>query len=99
MWLKEFPKVIFGNSFETFVFLELMKSGKKINFWRTTNKQEIDFIIKNKETYAIEVKSNFQNTDNRSLRFFSEMYKCKTATIGLKGEKRGKYIWELLKEI
>src|SRR3990167_9413213 len=47
LWLKEFPKVIFGSSFETFVFLELMKSGKKINFWRTTNKQEVDFIISN----------------------------------------------------
>ena len=99
LWLKEFPKVIFGSSFETFVFLELMKSGKKINFWRTTNKQEIDFIVKNKEIHAIEVKSNFQNTDNRSLKFFSEIYKCKTVTIGLKGEKRGEYIWELLKEI
>ena len=32
LWLKEFPKVILGNSFETFVFLELMKSNKKINF-------------------------------------------------------------------
>ena len=99
LWLKEFPKVILGNSFETFVFLELMKSGKKINFWRTTNKQEIDFIVKNKETYAIEVKFNFQNLDNRSLRFFSEIYKCKTVTVGLKGEKKGKYVWELIKEI
>jgi len=99
LWLKEFPKVIFGNSFETFVFLELMKAGKKINFWRTTNKQEIDFIVKDKEMYAIEVKLNFQNADNRNLRFFSEIYKCKTATVGLKGEKRGKYIWELIGEI
>src|SRR3989344_1566198 len=99
LWLKEFPKVILGNSFETFVFLELMKSGKKINFWRTTNKQEIDFIVKNKDLYAIEVKYNFQNLDNSSLRFFSQEYKCKTITIGLKGERKGKYIWEFLKEI
>jgi len=99
LWLKEFPKVILGNSFETFVFLELMKAGKKINFWRTTNKQEIDFIVKNKEIYAIEVKLNFQNMDNSNLRFFSESYKCKTATVGLRGEKKGKYIWELIKEI
>ena len=99
LWLKEFPKVILGNSFETFVFLELMKSGKKINFWRTTNKQEIDFIVKNKEIYAIEVKLNFQNMDNSNLRFFSGNYKCKTATVGLKGERKGKYIWELIKEI
>jgi len=91
--------VIFGNSFETFVFIELMKSGKRINFWRTKNKQEIDFIVENKGTYAIEVKLNFQNADNKSLRFFSGMYRCKTITVGLKGEKRGKYIWELLKEL
>ncbi len=99
LWLKEFPKVVLGNSFETFVFLELIKTSKKINFWRTTNKQEIDFIVQNKELYAIEVKLNFQNVDNRSLKFFSENYKSRTVTIGLKGEKRGKYIWELIKEI
>jgi len=99
LWLKEFPKVILGNSFETFVFSELIKLNKKINFWRTTNKQEIDFILKNKEIYAIEVKYNFQNLDNRNLKFFSEKYKCKTVTVGLKGEKKGKYIWELIKEI
>ena len=99
LWLKEFPKVILGNTFETFVFLELMKAGKKINFWRTTNKQEVDFIIKDKELYAIKVKYNFQNLDNRSLKSFSESYKCKTVTIGLKGEKNGKYAWELVKEI
>jgi len=97
LWLKEFPKVIHGNSFETFIFLELFKSKNKINFWRTTNKQEIDFIIKNKDIYAIEAKYNFQNIDNRTLRFFSENYKCKTITVGLKGERKGKYIWELLK--
>ncbi len=99
LWLKEFPKVILGNSFETFVFLELMKSGRRINFWRTTNKQEIDFIIKNKDMYAIEVKSNFQNSNNKSLKFFSDIYNCKTIIVGLKGEKKGKYIWELIKEI
>ena len=99
LWLKEFPKVVFGNVFETFVFLELMKLNQKINFWRTTNKQEVDFIIKNKELYAVEVKYNFQNLDNSSLRFFSKEYACKTVTIGLKGEKRGKYIWEFFKEI
>lgn len=99
LWLKEFPKVVLGNVFETFVFLELMKLNKKINFWRTTNKQEVDFIINNKELYAVEVKYNFQNADTRSLDFFSKEYKCKAVTVGLKGEKKGKYIWEFLKEI
>jgi len=99
LWLKEFPKVILGNVFETFVFLELLKAGEKINFWRTTNKQEVDFIIKNKWLYACEVKYNFQKYDNKHLRFFADKYKCKTAIVGLKGKKTGKYIWELLKEL
>ncbi len=99
LWLKEFPKVILGNAFETFVFLELMKAHKTINFWRTTNRQEIDFIVNDRELYAIEVKYNFQNADTRSLRFFSEHYKCKTATVGLKGGKKGRYIWEFIKEV
>jgi predicted AAA+ superfamily ATPase len=77
--------------------LELIKTNKKINFWRTTNKQEIDFIIQDKKLYAIEVKLNFQNVDNKSLKFFSVNYKSKIETIGLKGEKKGKYIWEFVK--
>ncbi len=98
LWLKDFPKTIMGNSFETFVFLELMKSGKKINFWRTTNKQEVDFIISNKIIYAIEVKYNFKE-ETSALSFFKKEYKSKGYIIGLKGEKTGKYTWELLKEI
>jgi len=99
LWLKEFPKIIFGNAFETFVFLELMKTGKKINFWRTINKQEVDFILNNKEIYAIEVKLSFQNADTKNLNFFCEKYKCKKELIGLNGKKSGKYIWELIKEL
>jgi len=99
LWLKEFPKIIFGNAFETFVFLELMKTGKKINFWRTINKQEVDFILNNKEIYAIEVKLSFQNADTKNLNFFCEKYKCKKKLIGLNGKKSGKYIWELIKEL
>lgn len=99
LWLKEFPRIIFGNSFETFVFLELMRTGKKINFWRTINKQEVDFILNNEKLYAIEVKLNFQNIDMKNLNFFCEKYKCKKEVIGLKGKQSGKYIWELIKEL
>lgn len=99
LWLKEFPKIIFGNVFETFVFLELMKSEKKINFWRTTNKQEVDFVISNKELYGIEAKYNFKNANTGNLNFFARQYNCKTIIIGLKGKKSGKYIWELLREL
>jgi len=99
LWLKEFPKVIFGNVFETFVFLELMKTGRTINFWRTTNKQEIDFILPGKEVYAIEAKYNFQNSNKKNLKFFAEKYECNEMIVGLKGKKDGKYIWELLKDL
>ncbi len=99
LWLKEFPKPIMGNVFETFVFLELMKNKQNINFWRTTNKQEIDFIVKNKQIYAIEAKLNFQKTNMKTFNNFAEQYKSKNIIIGLEGKKKGKYIWELIKEL
>lgn len=99
LWLKEFPKVILGNAFETFVFLELMKAGKKIHFWRTSAQQEIDFIVENGKLYAIEAKINFEQTDTRYLKFFSASYTGETITVGLKGKtdkKSEKYVWEVL---
>ena len=99
LWLKEFPKIIFGNSFETFVFLELVKSGKSINFWRTKNKEEVDFIINEKKTYAIETKNKFEKQANTGLKPFSDKYNCEPIIVGLYGEKTGKFIWELLKKM
>lgn len=98
LWLKEFPKIIHGNVFETFVFLELTKAGKNIGFWRTTNKQEIDFILLGKELYAVEAKYNFSES-TKTLRTFGDEYKCKTFLVGMRGKKSGKYVWELLKEL
>ena len=61
--LKE--NLYFGNIFETFIFNELLKHSKynifpsEIFFYRTTNKKEIDFIIKYKNQFvAIEVKTS-----------------------------------------
>lgn len=99
LWLKEFPKTILGNVFETFVFLELIKQNKQIYFWRTTNKQEIDFVLSEKELHAIEAKYQFKEEDTNSLKFFREKYNAKTIIIGLKGIKKGKYIWELIEEL
>ncbi len=50
-----------GNLFENFYFTELLAhddySVQKINFWRTTNKTEVDFIIQKENNFeAIEVK-------------------------------------------
>ena len=52
-----------GGLFENLVFTEIIAndyySMKKINFWRTTNKTEIDFIVQQQgQTEAIEVKWN-----------------------------------------
>jgi predicted AAA+ superfamily ATPase len=99
LWLKEFPKVIHGNVFETFVFLELLKSGQKVNFWRTANKQEVDFIVSSQKLYALEAKYQFKEHDTASLKFFAAQYPCKHMIIGLQGEKSGMYIWELTKEL
>ncbi len=98
LWLKDFPKVIFGNSFETFVFLELLKSKKEVKFWRTTNKQEVDFIFQGKKLHSIEVKLNFNHAKLKSLNFFSHKYNSVKTVIGLYGKKQGKYIWEFIKD-
>ena len=55
-----------GNLFESFYYSELLASDhyglKKINFWRTTNKTEIDFIVQDSNSLdAIEVKWNKKN--------------------------------------
>jgi len=52
-----------GSLFENFVLTEVNAddyySMKKVNFWRTTNKTEIDFIVQHEgQTNAIEVKWN-----------------------------------------
>ncbi len=52
-----------GNLFESFYLTELLSRDfyemKKINFWRTNNKTEIDFIIQGDDTFdAVEVKWN-----------------------------------------
>ncbi len=99
LWLKEFPKELLGNMFETAVFAELIKSGFKVNFWRTTAKQEVDFVISAplKGIIAIESKINFSKAQINST--FAEEYKCKSFVVGLRGEKNGKYFWEMTKEL
>lgn len=57
----------FGNSLESFIYQELwayseLVSKLKLNFWRSTTKIEVDFIVNNK--IAIEVKSTSVPNDN-----------------------------------
>ena len=77
----------------------MLKLNKEIHFWRTTNKQEIDFIINDKEIYAIEAKYNFAKANYKTLNYFSDNYKCKKYIVGLEGERKGKYPWEMIKEL
>jgi hypothetical protein len=103
LWLKEFPKEILGEAFETSIFSELVKKygAEKVYFWRTTDKKEIDFIIKNLNIpLPIEAKLNFSRSDTSSMKYFSTEYGIKDyKTVALHGskEKAGTsiYPWEL----
>ncbi len=71
-----------GALMENFVFLRLRNSfpDKTINYWRTTAKAEVDFILRpNDELIPIEVKyQTFQKPKiSRSLRSFIKTYKPK----------------------
>ncbi len=67
-----------GSLFESFVFTEIDKldfhSIQKINYWRTTNQTEIDFIVQNDfGSFAIEVKWNKESLP-KSFTTFNKYY-------------------------
>ncbi len=73
---------LFGNAFEHFIYLEMLAHSSyneidyPINFWRTKNGQEVDFILGDGEV-AVEVKGSAM-VDKRLLRpmkSFMELYK------------------------
>lgn len=96
-----------GNIFETAVFSDLIKNYKKssIYFWRTSAKQEVDFIIaEGGKVIPIEVKFNANSAKLNNLKLFIGQYDCKDGyVIFLEGspsdaEKMIKFIypWELM---
>jgi hypothetical protein len=102
LWLKSLQKEIIGNVFETSVFSELVKRYKRENiyYWRTKDKKEIDFIIKDKnKIIPMEVKINFKNASLSAIRYFMENYKLNDyRVIGLDDRENKKgyvYPWEL----
>ncbi len=104
LWLKVISPQILGEIFEDAVFSELVKYfGKNsINFWRTKDKKEIDFILKKKnKIIPIEVKTNFASFSKRTINYFLKKYELKKYyCIGLKGEKKEKgfiFPWEIHK--
>ncbi len=103
LWLKEFPKEILGEIFETSIFSELIKRYglQAVYFWRNTDQREIDFILKDKNVLLpIEAKLNFARVDVSAMKYFSEEYNInKYKTVALYGSKGDKsdlvYPWEI----
>ncbi|MCX6718878.1 MAG: ATP-binding protein [Candidatus Taylorbacteria bacterium] len=65
-----------GALLENTVFQELIKSGKNVKYWRTKQKQEVDFIIegKNRTLSAIEVKMDHDSSEMNGLNLFAIKY-------------------------
>jgi len=64
-----FPQIL-GEIFETAIFSELVKhfGRNSINFWRTKDKKEIDFILKKgNKIIPIEAKVNFASFSKRPI--------------------------------
>lgn len=62
LWLKRLQTELLGPVFETSFFAELIKlyGTENVHYWRTTDKKEIDFVIKRPEgPLPIEVKQHF----------------------------------------
>jgi len=89
LWLKSLQKEIIGNVFETSIFSELVKKYGQDNiyYWRTKDKKEIDFIVKDKnKILPVEVKMNFHRTKLVALNYFIENYQLdKYFVVGLEG--------------
>ena len=105
LWLKTISPQILGEIFETAVFSELAKSfGKEsVNYWRTKDKKEIDFILKlQNKAIPIEAKVNFASFSARTINYFLEKYRLNQYhLVGLRGEKGEKkafiFPWEIAK--
>ena len=102
LWLKIISPEILGSIFETAIFSELVKNFSKesINFWRTKDKKEIDFILKiRNKIIPIETKVNFASFSERSVEYFIRKYSLNQYYfVGLKGERKEKtfiFPWEL----
>lgn len=82
LWLKMLSREYLGNIFETSVFSELVKllGREKVNYWRTQDKKEIDFIIQNKmDLIPIEVKYNANKFSKTAIKYFISTYKINTS--------------------
>ncbi|MFA5248262.1 MAG: ATP-binding protein [Patescibacteria group bacterium] len=77
LWLKGLQKEIIGNVFETSIFGDFVKKygRNSVYYWRTKDKKEIDFIIRDKnKIIPVEVKINFNKVDLKAIKYFIENY-------------------------
>ena len=103
LWLKVISPEILGEIFETVVFSELVKKfGKEsVNFWRTKDKKEIDFILRiQNKIIPIEAKVNFASFSKRPIDYFLKKYSLtQYYCVGLRGKKEEDrafiFPWEL----
>lgn len=73
-----------GNIFETAVFSDLIKNYKKssVYFWRTTAKQEVDFIIDvGGKIIPIEAKLSASSAKLNNLKLFIKEYNCQAGYV------------------
>lgn len=108
LWLKTLPKTVLGNILETSIFSELFKTrGKReIFYWRTQDKKEVDFIIKEgTKILPIEVKLNQNTFTPTAMNYFMTKYHLKKGfCIFLEGLSKKKfnhlefiYPWDIYK--
>ena len=102
LWLKELPKEVMGQVFETSIFAELVKKygSQRVAYWRTTDKKEIDFVLKKGKSYLpLEVKLNFAQFKASSIKYFKEKYHISEhRVVALHGKVKDKqciYPWQL----
>lgn len=102
LWLRALPKELMGNVFETSVFSELVKKYGKdaVYYWRTKDKKEIDFVLKDRKgTLPIEVKLRFEHFKPTATAYFIAQYKGRDyKVVGLTGAPRDKhqvYPWDI----
>ena len=102
LWLKTLPREILGQAFETSVFSELAKNYgvDKVFFWRTTDKKEIDFILKRANTpLPLEVKISFAQFHPGAIKAFLAKYQLQEyKIIALRGNAKAPnslYPWQL----
>ncbi|MBM4177304.1 ATP-binding protein [Candidatus Gribaldobacteria bacterium] len=72
-----FAKTILGNDLEAACFSILRKrcGVEGLHFWRTTQKEEIDFVLQKRQgLFAFEVKTNARNKDRLMLDRFKKLY-------------------------